>query len=103
MCVVSYVGDYWREKLPEKHPWATPFPSDPIPNWPSSLNPTREEFEALKKEIEELKKLIIAAKEYDEKTGQPECETDEKVALIKKFAEYVGVDMKDVFNDNKNS
>jgi hypothetical protein len=97
MCVVSYVGDYWKKKLPEKHPWAVPYPVDPVPYWPNNLNPTREEFKALKKEIEELKKLLISAKKFDENTGQPDCEMDEKVELIKKFAEYVGVDMKDVF------
>lgn len=59
--------------------------------------PTREEFEALKKEVEELKKLLLAAKEYDEKTGEPDCEIDEKVEVIKKIAKLVGVDMESVF------
>lgn len=94
MCVVSNIGDYWKEKLPEKHPWTEPL----IPSWPVVLpQVSREEFDALKKEMEELKKLLIAGKEFDEKTGQPDCELEEKIKLIKKFAEFVGVDMKDVF------
>ena len=59
---------------------------------------SREEFDALKKEMEELKKLLKAAKEYDEKTGQPDCHMDEKVELIKKIAELVGVDLKGIFD-----
>ena len=37
------------------------------------------------------------AKEIDRVTGQPDCEMDEKVAIIKRFAEVVGVDLSEVF------
>ena len=57
---------------------------------------SREEFEALKKEVEMLKELLIAAKEYDKKTNQPSCHKEEKVEIIRKVAELVGVDLKDV-------
>ena len=33
---------------------------------------------------------------YDEEYTEPHCEVDEKVAFIKKLAEYVGVDLTDV-------
>lgn len=94
MCAVSMVGDYWKDKLPERHPWI--FPNSPIVPFNA---PTKEEFEALKKEVEHLKELLKAAKIYDEQTNQPDCEMDEKVALIKKIAELVGVDMKEIFKD----
>lgn len=107
MCAVSNMGDYWKGRLPTTHPWTAPFVEDPyaplIP--PSSgsggsagilVGPTRAEFEALKKEMQELKELLKAAQKFDEATDQPHCEQDEKVALIKKFAEYVGVDLQDV-------
>lgn len=103
MCIVSNMGDYWKEQLPEKHPWVIPYvplppnPINPFPAIPESNGPTREEFEALKKEMQELKKLLIAAKEYDKNTGEPDCELDEKIALIKKVAELVGVDFTKVF------
>jgi hypothetical protein len=48
--------------------------------------------------MEELRKLLVAAKDFDVVTGQPDCEVDDKVALIKRLAELVGVDMSDVFN-----
>lgn len=47
--------------------------------------------------MQELKKLLLAAKEYDKNTGQPDCHADDKVALIKKIAELAGVNMDEVF------
>ena len=66
-----------------------------------SKGPTRAEFDALKAELESLKKLLAAAKKYDEETGQPECETEEKVALLKKLAQLVGVDLSSVFEGSR--
>lgn len=99
MCVVSNIGDYWSRRVPEDYPWVIPR-IDPLPTGPNpfNMNPvSREEFDKLKRDVEELKKLLIAGKEFDEKTGQPHCEHEDKIALIKKIAELVGVDMKDVF------
>lgn len=88
MCVVSNMGDYWKDRQ---------WPS--YPSYPNIPNPevSREEFERLKKDIEELKQLLLAAKKYDEATNQPDCEMDDKVALIKKIADAVGVDLSEVF------
>lgn len=66
-----------------------PVPADP--------NISREEFEELRKEMEELKQLLLAAKAFDEATGQPDCEMDEKVELIRRVAELVGIDVDEVF------
>lgn len=55
-----------------------------------------EEFEALRREVQELKELLKAAKKFDQATGQPDCEMDEKIAFIKQVAEFVGVDLQDV-------
>jgi hypothetical protein len=65
--------------------------------YPNGAAPTRAEFDELKREIQELKKLLKAAKMYDTVTGQPDCELEDKVALVKKLAELVGVDLEDVF------
>lgn len=100
MCVVSYVGDYYRDTLPAKPYWPTiqPFVSPPPSTVPIVItNIPLEEFNALKRDVEELKLLLKAAKRFDEKTGQPDCETESKVALIKKLAELVGVDMNEIF------
>lgn len=91
MCTVSFVGqhydDQWR---PQINPFTT------ATTW--VLNITREEFEALKRDVAEMKELLIAAKRIDEKTGQPDCEMADKVDLLRRVAEAVGVDLEDVFD-----
>jgi tRNA U34 2-thiouridine synthase MnmA/TrmU len=58
---------------------------------------SREEFEALKKEVLEMKALLIKAKEYDERNNEPNCEMEDKVKLLKQVADMVGVDLKEIF------
>jgi len=57
---------------------------------------TKEDIAEIKKQIEELKILLKAAIKYDEMTNQPHCENEDKIALIKKVADMVGVDLKDL-------
>lgn len=95
MCVVSNVGDYYRDRSPWIQPWINP--QSPVYT-PFKDTVSREEFDRLKKELEELKKVIKAAKVFDEATGQPDCELDDKVAVIKKAAELLGVDLEDIFD-----
>lgn len=99
MCVVSNIGDVWKEQFPERYPW---YPYQPgqlsPPSQTITINPpTREEFDRLKKEVEALRDLLKAAKIYDEKTNQKDCEMDEKIEFIKKIADAVGVNLEDVF------
>lgn len=88
MCAVSMVADDWTRRLPKTHPWV-------VPSWPATIPdaPSRAEFDKLRRDVEALRKLLIEAKRYDEATGQPDCETDEKMALLRKIAEKVGVDL----------
>lgn len=104
MCVVSMVGDYYKDTLPYRHPgWfdrADQVPPDsgvfPFPVVrPAEV--TKAEFDALKKDMEYIKTLLMKAKELDIATGQPDCEMDDKIAFLKKIAEAVGVDLKEVF------
>ena len=37
-----------------------------------------------------------AAKEYDERNNEPDCEVDEKMDLLRRVAKLVGVDLDDV-------
>lgn len=83
MCQVSMIGDDWARRHLQ---------------WDIAARPSREEFEALKSEVEALRKLLLAAKEYDRSTGQPDCEADDKIALIKRIAALVGADLSDVFD-----
>jgi hypothetical protein len=95
MCVISFIGDQWRQSPPTA---VKPF-IDTASSTSIITHPTRAEFEALKAEMEALRKLLTAAKIYDAETGQPDCEMEEKVALIKRLAELVGVDMSEVFGE----
>ena len=113
MCVVSMIIDHTKRDYPGRYPWYPwePDKTSPYKLWPKPTTtdstyifpsgPSQQQFDALKKEVEELKKIVKAAKEYDEATGQPDCEVDEKVDMIKKLADYVGVDMNDVFGETR--
>jgi len=111
VCIVSAVGDNFRDTFPEKYPWypttspntyppsiiPTSVPTTVIPVTPDlSKFATKEDIEDLRKTMEELKLLLKAAIRYDEMTQQRECETAEKIALIKQVAEAVGVDLSDL-------
>jgi len=84
MCVVSNVGEYW-----EKNIYPT-YPTTPIHTWDSA------EVESLKRDIKALKVLLKAAIEFDKETGQPECQHEDKIRLIRKMAEAADVDISDV-------
>ena len=89
MCTVSFVSDGWQTS----HPQYTMY-YDAV---------GRDEFNTLKAELEALKKLLKAAKIYDDETGQPDCEMEEKVELIKRLADLVGVDLENIFAEHYES
>ena len=95
MCVVSFVGD-WGKKTFE--PYIAPIPNT-IPDSGTTqfqwvYNPvTREEFDALKAKVEKMIDLLKKAKEIDVKTGQPDCEQEEKLAALRAVAEHFGFDL----------
>jgi len=91
MCVVSMVGEFYE------HKWWPMIPNT-VPNTTFTFPPpvTREEFEILKREVEDMKILLGMAKKYDESTGQKDCEIDEKMEKLRKVAEIVGIDLDDV-------
>lgn len=100
MCFVSNIGRGWNDTFPDRYPWVSPYTQPaPVPMPAVIPGVSQDEFNRLKREVEELKKLLAAAKAFDAATGQPDCEMDEKVALIKKVAEFVGVDLSDVLDE----
>ncbi len=90
MCIVSYIGDNSYRKY-ENVPWID---STHI----LSPGPSRREFDALKREVEELKNLLKLGKEYDKKNNEPDCEMEEKLDMLRKLAKMVGVDIEEVLN-----
>lgn len=92
--MVSNIGDSWTDKFPQNWPHIQPHTYIQTGASQADLN-------ALRREVEELKKLLLAAKEFDKATGQPDCEMDKKVKLIKSIAKIVGVDLGDVFGPAK--
>lgn len=105
MCVVSAVSDVYRDDFWKRGIQPNPVipltPGNPLDGIRiNGLPPTREEFEALKKEIEFMKKLLERAAKYDEENDEPHCEMEDKVDLLKKIAAAMGVDLGDVFKDH---
>jgi hypothetical protein len=88
--MVSAIGDNFKDTFPNKWPQVFPIPTD-------TSHIDRAELAELRKEVEELKKLLKAAKKFDDSTGQPECHMDEKMKLITDLARLLGIDMGDVF------
>lgn len=91
MCVVSAVMDNFNQQ----QDWSRFLHPQPFVGYPAV---SREEFDSLRKTVEELKKVLVAAKLFDEATGQKDCEMEEKTALFKKLAEFLGIDVSEVFN-----
>ena len=73
MCTVSVIAADWQYRHPQ---WIAPNTSGAAPNTfiPFTDYVPRSEFEALKHELESLKALLKSAKQYDEETGQADCE-----------------------------
>jgi len=121
MCVVSMVMDHYDERWRKQYP--TFYPSYPNITFPPVTTPivprvegplpqptiikeepviTREEFNQLKKEIQDLKELLQRAQNYDKIHNEPDCHNDEKIATIKKFIEMVGLNAEDILGNVKN-
>ena len=97
MCSVSAIGDYYTDRWTHDVDWMETIDKI-VRRTPTNPEVTREEFEELKKEVILMKELLMVAKAYDQRTGQPDCEMEEKVDLLKKVADAVGVDLAEVFS-----
>lgn len=86
------VGDHFKDQW---EPLKDIF-TNPNPTYTFTTGVSQAEFDALKKEVEQMKALLKRAKIYDETNGEPNCELDEKMAFLRKVAELVGVNLDDV-------
>jgi hypothetical protein len=96
---MSMIGDHYHDKWTDRKSAEDLFPS-PVKRNEYILIPspvTREEFEKLKAEVAEMKALLLKAKKYDEDNGEPGCEMESKVEVLKRVAEMVGVDLSEIF------
>lgn len=102
MCSVSMVADDWRKNV---IPGIVPYPY--VPHTPNGMpggtvvfTPpvTRAEFEALRVELEAVKKQLLEAKKQDEADGNPDCEMEEKIDIFRQLGKMVGIDFDEVFN-----
>lgn len=76
MCTVSMIYDHFHDKWNE---WRTaPSPAAP------AITP---------EEIEEFRRLLERAREYDRRHGQPDCELEEKRRRLKDLAKELGVEI----------
>ncbi len=89
MCTMSMIADHYRDKFERDRVW---WPEPEILTIPVS----RAEFDELRRSVEDMKILLQKAKVYDEENDQPECENADKIAVLKKLAELVGVDLGDL-------
>jgi hypothetical protein len=91
MCVVSMVGDHFQDKWNQ-------YPYVDLLNKAQLGNITRWEFEELKKEVKEMKDLLVKAKIYDTQHNEPDCEIEDKMKFLKECAKLVGIDLDDILN-----
>lgn len=99
MCTVSNVGDLGR-KIYE--PWVQPsWPIVPeekvLPDIKIIPGVTREEFDQLRRDMEDLREVLKAAQIVDEKLGLADCEMEEKVSFLKAVAKLLDVSLEEVW------
>lgn len=88
MCVVSMILDHYRDEWRRRY---IPQPILPMPgiNYPipvSPRGPTQEE-------VDEFRRLLDRAREYDKRNNEPDCEMDDKKRQLKELAEKLGVNI----------
>jgi hypothetical protein len=107
MCVVSMIMDHYRDewgrRVPSPQPYVwpqQPFVQPYVP--PPSDEAQQEQLRKLllprvpaitDAEIEEFRKLLDRAREYDKRNSEPDCEMDEKRQAILDIAKRLGVEI----------
>jgi hypothetical protein len=92
---MSMIGDYYHDKwyptpTPEIPNIGVPYPLPPTPNV------TKEEFEALRRDVLEMKELLKRALDYDKRNNEPHCETHAKMEVLRNVAKIVGISLDDI-------
>ena len=85
-----------RPGSPRRLPPIRPVKPNPEPSYPQAPPVTREEFDKLREDVQEMIDLLKRAKEYDKQNNEPDCELEEKMAKLRKIAELVGINLDEV-------
>lgn len=93
MCSYSMVGDFYGDKF---KPFIVPQPAPVINPAPLVVNVPPADYEQLKRDVADMKELLKRAKKYDEEHGEPDCQMEEKIKILKAVAKFIGVDLTDV-------
>lgn len=83
MCVVSMVIDHKTDEWTKRY-WTQPY--QPVPTIAPLAPPTREE-------IDEFRRLLDRAREYDKRNHEPDCELESKRAKLRDMAKQLGVEI----------
>lgn len=77
MCVMSMVMDHYGDKWQGYRQWPQPW-SPPMP-------------QITQDEVDEFRRLLERAREYDKAHNEPNCEMESKKERIRKLADDLGV------------
>lgn len=91
MCVVSMVGDHFNQQ------WAPYTQQVGLAGGSLIEFLPKHEFEALRREVMQMKELLIKAKLYDEQNNEPKCEKEEKIETLKKMAKLFDISLEEIF------
>lgn len=95
MCVVSMVMDHYWDKW-GTYPRPSPFQQPKYPPFEDPFSPFVQPPvtpQITPDQIEEFKKLLERAREYDKRNKEPECELQEKKQRLLDLAKELGVDI----------
>lgn len=89
------VGDHFNDKWKDKFWYPAPTYPTFVPFYDPPRTPdiSREEFESLRKEVQEMIALMKRAKKYDDENDEPNCEMEEKMRALRQIAKWFGVDL----------
>lgn len=106
MCVVSMVSDHqinkWGEWINQENLY-TPIIVKNVDTkqLEVKIENLTAQFEELRRDFTDFKKLVLRAIDYDERNNEPECEVEDKVRLIKEMANHLGIDVSDIWSKDK--
>lgn len=101
MCVVSMVMDDYVDRWGRRY-WPGIQPSTGSGTVLDNMSWTLPSAGPTQQELEEFRRLLERAREYDKRMNQPDCELEEKVATLKKLAAQLGVNLDDILKESAN-